>query len=149
MIVFKRYVVPCYRTVCSESSKLNCSTYVLTGAENLVALLFQKFRNFPTVAMVLLREPANVRDTRRRFSALSASAVSTSIWRAALNFLHLCLQLHLVFLSRRRFRLDEKEIKQEDAAVFICKGYPDDCNLFRLCSYVGLSVDVICLIRGC
>ena len=73
----KDMLYPCYRTVCSESSKLSCSTYVLARAQNLVA--FQFFKKIPpfyySVAMVSLREPAKVRDTRRRFSALSQGAV--------------------------------------------------------------------------
>ena len=42
-VVFRRYFVPFHRTVCSESSKLSCSTHVLDRAENLVA--FQFFKN--------------------------------------------------------------------------------------------------------
>ena len=51
LLCSKDSLYPCYRTVCSESSKLSCSTYVLARAENLVALqiTFQKFRHFPIV----------------------------------------------------------------------------------------------------
>ena len=68
----KYILYPYYRMVCSESSKLSCSTYVLARAENLAAFQFFKIPPFYySVAMVSLLEPAKGRDTRRRFSALS------------------------------------------------------------------------------
>ena len=73
-VVFKTYFVPlaCYRAVFSKRSKLSCSTYDLARAENIAAFQFLQTPPFYyTVAMVSLHEPAKVRDTRRRFSALS------------------------------------------------------------------------------
>ena len=78
LLCSKDIMYPCYRTVCSESSKLSCSTYVLTRAENLAELQFSKIPPFYcSVAMVSLREPAKVRDTRRLFSVLSLADYNT------------------------------------------------------------------------
>ena len=52
----KDTLYPCFRVVCSESSRLICSTYVLLRAENLAKISPLYY----SVAMVSRREPANL-----------------------------------------------------------------------------------------